>query len=97
MAKFGLRTWGAFLILRNESGQGAVEYILITAVLLFIGIFIFDRIKTQGTLVKLADGPTELLQGMVESGVWRSPKEARSLHPTLIKRKVSMKATSTIP
>lgn len=78
-------------MIRNEKGQVVVEYILITSVLVILGLTIIKTVKDRGILKQFADGPTEVLRGMIESGVWKKSKVAAKDHPGFIRRKVASK------
>ena len=78
-------------MVRNESGQVAVEYILITMIVVLVAVAIINQIKSGGYLPNLVDGPSERLQGMVESGSWKNSRDALQNHPALIKSKVASK------
>lgn len=72
--------------IKNQSGQVAIEYILISVVL--IGIFLSARniLLSNNTLGSFVQKPWQLVAGMIETGVWDDPKIARSKHPGFVYR-----------
>jgi hypothetical protein len=77
--------------LKGNKGQIAIEFVLITVVLVSFALFIFGEVKKRRIFPQMVDGPSELLRGMVESGSWRPAKQARDNHPSMLNRKVSAK------
>jgi hypothetical protein len=73
----------------NQSGQVAVEYILVAIVILAFSLTIAKGISSNDLLANL--NPWLSIQGMVESGVWDQPARARNLHPNYLERSVSFK------
>jgi hypothetical protein len=72
--------------LKNQSGQIAVEYILIMVV--FVGLFISVKniLISNNSIGAFVQKPWALVAGMIESGVWEDPKKARASHPGLLSR-----------
>lgn len=77
--------------LKANSGQVAIEFVLITVVMVSFAVFIFGEVRKRNVFPQMVDGPSELLRGMVESGSWRPAKQARDNHPSMLNRKVSAK------
>lgn len=63
-----------------------LEAILIMALLLAGTIAITRWARNEKIVATLVEGPWLPIQGMIESGVWARPDEARELHPNLMRR-----------
>lgn len=79
-------------VVRNANGQVLIEFVLLGVVaigMLSIGVKIFREKKI---VQNLTQGPWEKTSGMIESGVWASPIEARKHHPnsTTARRQLSV-------
>lgn len=77
--------------IKNQNGQVAIEYILISIVL--VGIFLSARniLLSNNTLGSFVQKPWELVAGMIETGVWGDPKTVRHQHPGVLARHNSFK------
>ena len=77
--------------IKNQRGQVAIEYILLSIVM--VGIFLGARniLLSNNTLANFVQKPWELVAGMIETGVWGDPKKVRGQHPGLIRRHISFK------
>jgi hypothetical protein len=75
--------------IKNQKGQVAIEYILLTVVM--VGIFLTARnaLLSNNTLANFVQKPWELVAGMIETGVWGDPKKARADHPGMLRRHIS--------
>ena len=76
---------------KNQSGQVAVEYILLMVVVL--GAFMAARniLLSSNVVGNFVQKPWQLVAGMIETGVWGEPKKVRSMHPGLAVRHNSFK------
>jgi hypothetical protein len=69
---------------------------MIEAVLLltlFVGLWsVFAKTAKKGQwFSSMVDGPWESTSGMIETGVWRPPAQARLVHPNNFGRVISYK------
>lgn len=80
----------------NERGQLTIEAILIMTVLLTITISFSKYARDNGLVANLVEGPWLPIQGMIEDGVWQSPKKGKFNHPSQKKRHSSNQG-ETIP
>lgn len=76
---------------RNQSGQIAVEFILISIIIISAGLAIGRALRQTEFMGSLVGGPWALLTGMIENGVWEKPQVAKTMHPNYLKRQVSFK------
>jgi len=81
-------------LLRNRSGQMVTEMILLMTVLLAITFTISSYFKNDEIFKKLVSGPWLNLSGMIQNGVWASPKDGMKNHPNHHRRHVSLKGMS---
>ncbi|MFK8136831.1 MAG: TadE/TadG family type IV pilus assembly protein [Bdellovibrionales bacterium] len=77
-------------MIRNQSGQTAVEFILVTAILVIIAGVVIDQLKSRGIMEELVNGPNTLISGMIQNGVWAAPDVGKQHHPSYLKRHVSL-------
>lgn len=77
--------------LKNQKGQVAVEYILLTVVL--VGGFLAARnaMVSNNTLGNFIQKPWQVVAGMIETGVWGDVKKVRTQHPGSLQRHNSFK------
>jgi hypothetical protein len=77
-------------LVSNNKGQFLIETVL--TMVLTVGLFIAatGQLKESKALSKLIGGPWEKVSGMIESGVWASPDEARKKHPNQLDRSLSL-------
>ena len=78
-------------MISNQRGQVAVEYILISVVLVGIFLSVRNILISNNTLGNFIQKPWTLVAGMIETGVWEDPKKARPKHPGTIARHISFK------
>lgn len=80
--------------IKNQSGQVAVEYILLTVVL--VGIFLSARaiLIESNSVGNFVQKPWGLVAGMIESGVWKEPAKARQDHPAFLRRHLSFEGNN---
>ncbi|MCB0348218.1 MAG: hypothetical protein KDD37_05250 [Bdellovibrionales bacterium] len=78
-------------MIKNTSGQIAVEFILISIIILSLSLAIGRGLRQSEYLSKMTGGPWALLTGMIENGVWEKPQVAKTMHPNFLKRQVSFK------
>lgn len=78
-------------MIRNTSGQIAVEFILISIIIVSLALAIGRGLRQSEYFSKLTAGPWSLLTGMIENGVWEKPQTAKAMHPNYLKRQVSFK------
>lgn len=72
--------------LKNQSGQIAVEYILIMVVITGIFLSVKNILNANNSIGNFIQNPWSLVAGMIESGVWETPQKARANHPGFIGR-----------
>jgi hypothetical protein len=72
--------------IKNQRGQVAVEYILLTIVM--VGIFLSARgiLLSNNTISDFVQKPWQLVAGMIETGVWGDPQKTRADHPSHLRR-----------
>tara|TARA_B100001248_G_scaffold262582_2_gene259652 strand:+ start:5737 stop:5991 length:255 start_codon:yes stop_codon:yes gene_type:complete len=75
----------------HQSGQTAVEFILMSVVIITITLLIAREVRNSDMIASMVTGPFERIEGMVENGVWLSPKKGKEMHPNYLKRSVSLK------
>lgn len=75
----------------NQRGQIAIEYILLSVVI--VGAFLGARsvLISNNTVANFVQRPWALVAGMIETGVWGDPKQVRSKHPGSLSRHNSFK------
>ena len=74
---------------KSQSGQLLIEAVLLlTFVVGMWGLF-SKAAKNGAWFQKMVDGPWSYTQGMIETGVWKAPTEARKKHPNSFTRVVS--------
>jgi hypothetical protein len=78
-------------MIRSQSGQVAVEFILISIMIVSIAIAVGRGLRQSEYMGRLAGGPWALLTGMIENGVWEKPQVAKEMHPNYLKRHVTFK------
>ena len=76
-------------MIRNQSGQVAVEFILISIIIMSVALAIGRSLRQTDFLGSMAGGPWALLTGMIENGVWEKPQVAKTMHPNYLYRNVS--------
>lgn len=75
--------------LKNQKGQGAVEAVLLMAIIA-TGTLIFSSIMEEQQFVqKLVAKPWETLSGMIECGTWKGC--GSGMHPNSLDRAISYK------
>lgn len=67
--------------LSSRSGQATIEAVLLLTVFVIAATLIANFSKSNGMLKAFVSGPWSHLQGMIESGVWDTPANARDRHP----------------
>lgn len=77
--------------LKNQSGQVAIEYILLMVVVLGAFLAARDALLSSNAIANFVQKPWQLVAGMIEVGVWGEPKKVRAQHPGLILRHNSFK------
>lgn len=77
---------------KSEKGQVIIEAVLLLIIFTGLWIGISTKIKNQRWMKTLIeDGPWPKLNGMIESGVWETNKQAQHLHPNNLDRSSSKK------
>ena len=77
-------------LLSNQRGQMAVEYRLITLVLVAIVTMLRIQMQKQEMLAKLVSSPWSTLSGVIENGVKGPPDKTKNMHPNMLYRHASM-------
>jgi hypothetical protein len=77
--------------LRSKKGQGTVEYLLITTVLVAIMVFLTKQVQQQQILAKFVAEPWGTLAGVIENGVPGNAAAKKDRHPNGIDRHASLK------
>lgn len=75
----------------NRRGQAIIESILILALFLSVGTLVAREFKQNELVSQMVSAPWARLAGMLQNGVWKSPKEGAPLHPLQFKRFVSIR------
>jgi hypothetical protein len=70
----------------NQKGQSTVEMVLILTVLVAIAITVGEGFRNNELFAKLVSGPWQSLAGLIQNGVWGSPKDTYSQHPNQFER-----------
>ena len=78
-------------LITNKNGQFVIEGVLLMVVTIGAFLWATNQIREGKFLAKMVGGPWEKVSGMIEAGVWKSPAEARALHPNQIGRSVTAK------
>lgn len=80
-----------FKPISNQRGQIAIEYILLSVIM--VGIFLGARsiLISNNTLASFVQKPWALVSGMIETGVWGEPRKVRAMHPGALARHNSFK------
>lgn len=79
--------------LRSGKGQVLIEAVLLLT--LVVGFWsVFSKAAKNGKWFStMVDGPWEATSGMIETGVWKPPAQARPVHPNSFNRVVSNQET----
>jgi hypothetical protein len=72
--------------IRNQKGQSSVEMVLIITVLVAIAITVSEGFRKNELFAKLVSGPWQSLAGLIQNGVWGTPKDTYSQHPNQFER-----------
>lgn len=67
--------------LANNKGQFLVESVLLMTFAVGALIWATGQLRENQFLAKMISGPWLRVSGMIESGVWAPPEEARQKHP----------------
>lgn len=81
-------------MVKSQSGQASVEFIVIAVVLVTMSIGIFKALRDNNVFPTMVSGPGDYLRGMVENGVWKPYQEGKALHPSHLGRKVAIKPSN---
>ncbi|RME18009.1 MAG: hypothetical protein D6797_01280 [Bdellovibrio sp.] len=68
----------------NQKGQLTVEALLLMVVFLGLSAYIFKEFKDRNAMASLVSSPWQMIDGMVQNGVWAKPEEGYSKHPNHI-------------
>lgn len=74
--------------LKNQSGQGTVEMVLLMAIVVGISIAVTNYLQSSGFAQKLFGDPWSKLSGMIECGTWEKCSPTDS-HPGSFSRTIS--------
>jgi hypothetical protein len=80
--------------LKNQKGQVAVEYILLTVVMTFIAIAAHQTLSSSNAVANYVQGPWQQVAGLIETGVWGDARRTRTQHPGKIYRHLSLRGES---
>ncbi len=86
----------SFRPLSNQAGQIAIEYILLSVVMVGVFIGVRNLLVSDNTVANFVQKPWQLVAGMIETGVWGEPKRVRSKHPGALARHNSFKGDSDV-
>jgi len=75
--------------LNNNSGQFAIEAVLIMTVLVSAFVFGTSQLRESKALARLISSPWVNVVGMIECGEWKPVKQACQDHPGQRERAVS--------
>lgn len=70
----------------REAGQMTIEMILIMVALLGVAMGFSNYARSNRLMASFIEEPWFVVQGMIESGVWKKAKDAKAYHPNLKKR-----------
>ena len=73
----------------KEAGQMTIEMILIMILLISVALSLSNFAKDRGFAASMVEGPWTVVQGMIESGVWKKAPDAKNYHPNLLSRHAS--------
>jgi hypothetical protein len=76
----------------SQSGQIAVEAVLIGVVIVSIALAVSKNFRSNGVLAKLVEGPWAYVDGMARHGVWAPAQNAAALDPNFSPRRASREA-----
>lgn len=68
--------------MKNRSGQAIIEAILILALFVSVGTLATGYFKQNELFAQMVSAPWLRLAGMMQNGIWMSPKDGAPLHPT---------------
>lgn len=77
--------------LRSQRGQVIIEAVLLLTLGLFLWHGFSKYVSNSGWFSKMINGPWEQMAGMIEFGVWETPRKAKAMHPNRFDRVVSLK------
>lgn len=77
--------------MKNQAGQAVIEFILLTIAITAIGAAVAAGFKNYNIIGEMVNRPWALLSGMIENGVWDTPKKGKEKHPNFLRRGVSFK------
>ena len=77
--------------IKNQRGQIAVEYILLSVIVLGVFLAVRNQLTSDNTMGNFVQKPWAMVAGMVETGVWGDPQRVRAQHPGSLKRHNSYK------
>lgn len=76
-------------LVNNQKGQLVVEAVLIMVVIVSLYAAFSNWAQGQEFTKKMVSGPWNMLSGMIESGTWNPPAQARAQHPNHLRRNIS--------
>jgi hypothetical protein len=65
----------------NQRGQFVIESVLLMVLLTGMMLAFVNIMRTNDVLAKIVESPWEKTSGMIESGIWAPPQEARTKAP----------------
>ncbi len=77
-------------LLKNSTGQVAVEYILLTVVIGAMTLAAQKYFSSTNMIGDYVQKPWELVAGMIETGVWGDARQTRAKHPGKLERHLSL-------
>ncbi|AFX99818.1 hypothetical protein [Bdellovibrio bacteriovorus] len=73
----------------NNKGQFLVESVLLMTFMVGALIWATGQLRENKYLAKLISSPWQKVSGMIESGVWDTPENARAKHPNQVRRSLT--------
>ena len=89
-----LRLLGIQKHIKNQSGQMLIETVLLSIVSVTLFISFVKYAQENRWAAKLVSEPWGTARGMIESGSWKKPEEAKKQHPNQINRSASWDPSS---
>jgi hypothetical protein len=77
-------------LVRNNKGQFVIETVLLMFVTVSLFIWATGELRDRKILAKFIGEPWVKISGMIETGVWQEPSQARTSHPNQLKRSLSL-------
>lgn len=80
----------AYVLLKNNKGQTAIEFILLSILMLSLALSLATYVKSSSYISNYSAGPWQSLGSMIEHGTWGQPAQAKAMNPNYGKRSVTL-------